>query len=90
MLAFCFLSPISSAFLFEKLWKRICAELVTEINLLAANWKYLLAGLVGQVIQFATSLWIWFVMMDDHWNNLPLLYLNVNITNLKDKMKVTS
>lgn len=37
---------------FEKLWKRICAEVVTEINLLAANWKYLLAGLVGQVIQF--------------------------------------
>ena len=36
----------------SKLWKRICAELVTEITLLAANWKYLLAGLVGQVIQF--------------------------------------
>lgn len=34
----------------SKLWKRICAELVTEINLLAANWKYLLAGIVGQYI----------------------------------------
>lgn len=34
----------------SKLWKRICAELVTEITLLAANWKYLLAGLVGQYI----------------------------------------
>ncbi|XP_050381745.1 phosphatidylinositol:ceramide inositolphosphotransferase 1 [Argentina anserina] len=34
----------------SKLWKRICAEVVTEINLLAANWKYLLAGLVGQYI----------------------------------------
>ncbi|CAB4305339.1 unnamed protein product [Prunus armeniaca] len=29
----------------SKLWKRICAEVITEINLLAANWKYLLAGL---------------------------------------------
>ncbi|KAL6142207.1 hypothetical protein ACLB2K_060490 [Fragaria x ananassa] len=34
----------------SKLWKRICAEVVTEINLLAANWKYLLAGIVGQYI----------------------------------------
>ncbi|CAN6581343.1 unnamed protein product [Malus baccata var. baccata] len=34
----------------SKLWKRICAEVVTEINLLAANWKYLLAGLVFQYI----------------------------------------
>lgn len=37
-------------FWFEKLWKRICAEVITEINLLAANWKYLLAGLVCQVL----------------------------------------
>ncbi|XP_021829548.1 phosphatidylinositol:ceramide inositolphosphotransferase 1-like [Prunus avium] len=34
----------------SKLWKRICAEVITEINLLAANWKYLLAGLVCQYI----------------------------------------
>lgn len=34
----------------SKLWKRICAEVVTEINLLATNWKYLLAGLVFQYI----------------------------------------
>ncbi|BBH06216.1 hypothetical protein Prudu_017799 [Prunus dulcis] len=33
-----------------ELWKRICAEVITEINLLAANWKYLLAGLVCQYI----------------------------------------
>ncbi|KAE9611005.1 hypothetical protein Lal_00015784 [Lupinus albus] len=34
----------------SKLWKRICAEVTTEINLLAENWKYLLAGLVFQYI----------------------------------------
>ncbi|KAK7287501.1 hypothetical protein RIF29_00781 [Crotalaria pallida] len=34
----------------SKLWKRICAEVATEINLLAENWKYLLAGLVFQYI----------------------------------------
>ncbi|XP_047171912.1 phosphatidylinositol:ceramide inositolphosphotransferase 1-like [Vigna umbellata] len=34
----------------SKLWKRICAETTTEINLLAENWKYLLAGLVFQYI----------------------------------------
>lgn len=34
----------------SKLWKRICAETTTEINLLADNWKYLLAGLVFQYI----------------------------------------
>ncbi|KAK7286860.1 hypothetical protein RJT34_22172 [Clitoria ternatea] len=34
----------------SKLWKRICAEITTEINLLAENWKYLLAGLVFQYI----------------------------------------
>lgn len=32
-----------------QLWKRICAETTTEINLLAENWKYLLAGIVFQV-----------------------------------------
>ncbi|KAL9315412.1 hypothetical protein ACSQ67_016413 [Phaseolus vulgaris] len=32
------------------LWKRICAEATTEINLLAENWKYLLAGIVFQYI----------------------------------------
>ncbi|KAK4857432.1 hypothetical protein QYF36_000635 [Acer negundo] len=34
----------------SKLWKRICAETTTELNLLADNWKYLLAGLVCQYI----------------------------------------
>ncbi|XP_061356453.1 phosphatidylinositol:ceramide inositolphosphotransferase 1-like isoform X2 [Gastrolobium bilobum] len=34
----------------SKLWKRVCAETTTEINLLAENWKYLLAGLVFQYI----------------------------------------
>lgn len=34
----------------SKLWKRICAETTTEINLLVDNWKYLLAGLVCQYI----------------------------------------
>lgn len=34
----------------SKLWKRVCAETSTEINLLAENWKYLLAGLIGQYI----------------------------------------
>ncbi|KAL9303803.1 hypothetical protein ACSQ67_021066 [Phaseolus vulgaris] len=34
----------------SKLWKRICAETTTEINLLAENWKYLLAGLVFQYV----------------------------------------
>ncbi|XP_052172594.1 phosphatidylinositol:ceramide inositolphosphotransferase 1-like [Diospyros lotus] len=32
----------------SKLWKRICAEIITEINLLVENWKYLLAGLIFQ------------------------------------------
>ncbi|CAI8600924.1 unnamed protein product [Vicia faba] len=34
----------------SKLWKRICSETTVEINLLAENWKYLLAGLVCQYI----------------------------------------
>ncbi|KAJ9694849.1 hypothetical protein PVL29_010364 [Vitis rotundifolia] len=34
----------------SKLWKRICAEKTTELNLLLANWKYLLAGLIFQYI----------------------------------------
>lgn len=34
----------------SKLWKRICAEITAEINLLAENWKYLLAGLIFQYI----------------------------------------
>lgn len=36
----------------EKLWKRVCAETTTEIYLLAENWKYLLAGLILQVLYF--------------------------------------
>ncbi|KAI5584460.1 hypothetical protein POPTR_006G093800v4 [Populus trichocarpa] len=34
----------------SKLWKRICAETTTEINLLADNWKYILGGLIFQYI----------------------------------------
>lgn len=34
----------------SKLWKRFCAEVTTEINLLAENWKYLLGGLICQYI----------------------------------------
>ncbi|KAL3531751.1 hypothetical protein ACH5RR_005272 [Cinchona calisaya] len=34
----------------SKLWKRLCAETSTEINLLVENWKYLLAGLIFQYI----------------------------------------
>ncbi|XP_054785142.1 phosphatidylinositol:ceramide inositolphosphotransferase 1-like [Prosopis cineraria] len=34
----------------SKLWKRICAETTTEINLLAENWKYILAGLIFQYL----------------------------------------
>lgn len=34
----------------SKLWKRVCAETTTELNLLLENWKYLLAGLIFQYI----------------------------------------
>ncbi|KAJ6871261.1 phosphatidylinositol:ceramide inositolphosphotransferase 1-like [Populus alba x Populus x berolinensis] len=34
----------------SKLWKRICAETTTEINLLADSWKYILSGLIFQYI----------------------------------------
>ncbi|KAJ0680345.1 putative aquaporin [Helianthus annuus] len=34
----------------SKLWKRTCAETTTEFNLLADNWKYILAGLICQYI----------------------------------------
>ncbi|KAL3640692.1 Phosphatidylinositol:ceramide inositolphosphotransferase 2 [Castilleja foliolosa] len=34
----------------SKLWKRFCAEITTEINLLAESWKYILGGLIGQYI----------------------------------------
>lgn len=34
----------------SKLWKRFCAEVSTEINLLAENWKYLLGGVIFQYI----------------------------------------
>ncbi|OAY41411.1 phosphatidylinositol:ceramide inositolphosphotransferase 1 isoform X1 [Manihot esculenta] len=34
----------------SKLWKRICAETTTEINLLLENWKYILACLIFQYI----------------------------------------
>lgn len=34
----------------SKLWKRVCAEVTTEINLLAENWKYILAGLIFQYV----------------------------------------
>ncbi|KAK3037479.1 hypothetical protein RJ639_031973 [Escallonia herrerae] len=34
----------------SKLWKRVCAETTTEINLLIENWKYVLGGLICQYI----------------------------------------
>ncbi|GMJ08410.1 Arabidopsis Inositol phosphorylceramide synthase 1 [Hibiscus trionum] len=34
----------------SKIWKRICAETSTEINLLLDNWKYILAGVIFQYI----------------------------------------
>ncbi|KAK9714157.1 hypothetical protein RND81_06G075300 [Saponaria officinalis] len=34
----------------SKLWKRFCAEVSTEIHLLAENWKYILGGLICQYI----------------------------------------
>ncbi|KAG5009901.1 hypothetical protein AAZX31_07G133500 [Glycine max] len=34
----------------SKLWKRFYAETTTELNLLAENWKYLLAGIAFQYI----------------------------------------
>ncbi|CAA0836337.1 Phosphatidylinositol\\x3aceramide inositolphosphotransferase 2 [Striga hermonthica] len=34
----------------SKLWKRFCAEITTEINLLAEKWKYILGGLICQYI----------------------------------------
>ncbi|KAG8376973.1 hypothetical protein BUALT_Bualt09G0120000 [Buddleja alternifolia] len=34
----------------SKLWKRFCAEITTEINLLAENWKYILGGLICQAV----------------------------------------
>ncbi|CAN1303953.1 Phosphatidylinositol:ceramide inositolphosphotransferase 1 [Linum perenne] len=34
----------------SKLWKRVCAETLTELSLLAENWRYLLAGLICQYI----------------------------------------
>ncbi|CAN4106050.1 unnamed protein product [Withania somnifera] len=34
----------------SKLWKRFCAEVTTEINLLTENWKYILGGLICQYI----------------------------------------
>ncbi|CAN1303943.1 Phosphatidylinositol:ceramide inositolphosphotransferase 1, partial [Linum perenne] len=37
-------------FVFVKLWKRVCAETLTELSLLAENWRYLLAGLICQYI----------------------------------------
>ncbi|KAK4783345.1 hypothetical protein SAY86_007719 [Trapa natans] len=32
----------------SKLWKRICAETTTEINLLTDNWKYIIGGIIFQ------------------------------------------
>lgn len=34
----------------SKLWKRFCAEVSTEINLLVENWKYILGGVIFQYI----------------------------------------
>lgn len=34
----------------SKLWKRVCAETTTEINLLVENWMFILGGLIFQYI----------------------------------------
>ncbi|KAL9247135.1 hypothetical protein vseg_020599 [Gypsophila vaccaria] len=34
----------------SKLWKRFCAEVSTELHLLAENWKYILGGIICQYI----------------------------------------
>ncbi|KAG9155948.1 hypothetical protein Leryth_004175 [Lithospermum erythrorhizon] len=34
----------------EKLWKRICTEVLVEAKLLVENWKYVLGGLIFQYI----------------------------------------
>ncbi|KAL2502985.1 Phosphatidylinositol:ceramide inositolphosphotransferase 1 [Forsythia ovata] len=34
----------------SKLWKRFCAEITTEINLLAVNWRNILGGIICQYI----------------------------------------
>lgn len=34
----------------SKLWKRFCAEITTELNLLAESWKYILGGIICQYI----------------------------------------
>ncbi|KAL4273349.1 hypothetical protein GQ457_13G012820 [Hibiscus cannabinus] len=34
----------------SKIWKRICAETSSEINLLLDNWKYILAGVIFQYV----------------------------------------
>ncbi|KAL2481612.1 Phosphatidylinositol:ceramide inositolphosphotransferase 1 [Abeliophyllum distichum] len=34
----------------SKLWKRFCAEITTEINLLADNWRNILGGIICQYI----------------------------------------
>ncbi|KAF9665136.1 hypothetical protein SADUNF_Sadunf16G0090700 [Salix dunnii] len=39
----------------SKLWKRMCAETTTEINLLADNWKYILTGLILQLDAYALT-----------------------------------
>ncbi|XP_063944744.1 phosphatidylinositol:ceramide inositolphosphotransferase 1 isoform X2 [Daucus carota subsp. sativus] len=45
----------------SKLWKRICAETTTEINLLLENWKYLLGGLIGQYIHGVAARGVHFI-----------------------------
>lgn len=61
MLFLCFFFPG------EKLWKRICSETSTEINLLLENWKYIIGGLIFQVQEaflipaISTSIYIIYV-----------------------------
>ncbi|KAK1396831.1 Plant inositol phosphorylceramide synthase [Heracleum sosnowskyi] len=45
----------------SKLWKRICAETTTEINLLLENCKYLLGGLIGQYIHGVAARGVHFI-----------------------------
>uniref|UniRef100_A0A161WXG3 Sphingomyelin synthase-like domain-containing protein n=1 Tax=Daucus carota subsp. sativus TaxID=79200 RepID=A0A161WXG3_DAUCS len=45
----------------SKIWRIICAETTTEINLLSENWKYLLAGLFGQYIHGVAARGVHFI-----------------------------
>lgn len=45
----------------SKRWRIICAETTTEISLLIENWKYLLAGLIGQYLHGVAARGVHFI-----------------------------